>query len=207
MSASPRFWNFIAKRYSRQRIADETSYQKKLEHTRKHFNKEMDVLEFACGTGSTAIFHAPRVNHYHAIDISPKMLEIARIKASEANCKNLTFELSSIEDFSRPNESFDAILGMSILHLLENKEAVISRVYQLLKPGGVFVSSTTCLNGIPGIAKSVLRLGSFIGLLPLLNFFTGKELENALTNAGFTIDYSWQPGEDKAIFIIAKKSV
>ena len=34
---------------------------------------------------------------------------------------------------------------MSVLHLLEEKEGAITKVYLLLKPSGVFATSTVCL--------------------------------------------------------------
>jgi cyclopropane fatty-acyl-phospholipid synthase-like methyltransferase len=37
---------------------------------------DMEVLEFGCGTGSTAIVHAPHVKELRAIDISEKMIGI-----------------------------------------------------------------------------------------------------------------------------------
>jgi hypothetical protein len=30
-------------------------------------------------------------------------------------------------------------------------------------------------------------------------------LEDSLKNAGFVIETSWQPGDDKAVFIVARK--
>ncbi len=36
----------------------------------------------------------------------------------------------------------DMVLGLSILHLLENKAEVMAKVHRMLKPGGVFVAST-----------------------------------------------------------------
>ena len=59
MGTSSKFWDRIADRYSRRPVADEAAYQKKLEVTRQYFRPEMQVLEFGCGTGSTAIAHAP----------------------------------------------------------------------------------------------------------------------------------------------------
>jgi ubiquinone/menaquinone biosynthesis C-methylase UbiE len=41
----------------------------------------MEVLEFGCGTESTAIAHAPYVKHIQALDISSKMIDIAQGKA------------------------------------------------------------------------------------------------------------------------------
>jgi len=96
-------------------------------------------------------------------------------------------------------------MGHSILHLLDDKEAVIAEVYQMLKPGGVFVSSTACLVGMMQVLRVILPIGRFFGLLPLIKFFTAAELERNLTDAGFQIDHCWQPGKYKAVFIVAKK--
>jgi len=63
MNQSVKFWDKIAERYSRQPVADEAAYQKKLQVTREYLKPDMEVLEFGCGTGSTAIAHAPYVKH------------------------------------------------------------------------------------------------------------------------------------------------
>ncbi len=139
------FWDKIAKRYSKQPIADEAAYRKKLRVTREYFQPDMEVLEFGCGTGSTAIAHSPYVKHIQAIDISSKMIEIAQRKADAENVENVTFRRSAIDQFSVPDRTLDAVLGLSILHLLENREEVIARVYKMLKPGGIFVTNTACL--------------------------------------------------------------
>ena len=90
-------------------------------------------------------------------------------------------------------------------HLLENKEAVIARVHDMLKPGGVFVTSTACLGDSMNWFKYIAPIGKFFGLIPLVKFFTAEELQDSLTRAGFEIDYNWQPGKGKATFIVAKK--
>ena len=94
MDRPAKFWDKIAEGYAKQPVADEAAYQKKVQVTREYFQPEMEVLEFGCGTGSTAIAHAPYVKHILAIDISAKMLEIARVKAAAANVGNITFERS-----------------------------------------------------------------------------------------------------------------
>lgn len=206
MGSSPRFWDRIAKRYSKTPVADEASYQKKLQITRSYLRPDMEVLEFGCGTGSTAINHSPYVGNIHAIDISSKMIEIARGKAEEGNVSNVTFEQSTIEDVSVPDQSLDAVLGLSILHLLENKEGAIEKVHRMLKPGGVFVTSTTCLGDSLKFFKLIAPVGKLFGLMPLLKVFTTRELVASLTDAGFEIDHQWQPGKGKAVFIVAKKA-
>ena len=205
MDQSAKFWDRMAQRYSKQPVADETTYQKKLEITRNYLRPDMEVLEFGCGTGSTAIAHAPHVKHIQAIDISSKMLEIAQGKADASEIKNVTFECSSIDRISVPEQSMDAVLGLSILHLLDDRDEAIARVYEMLKPGGVFVSSTACLGDTMKFFKIIAPIGKFLGLMPLLRIFSARELEDSLTHAGFEIDYNWKPGKNKGVFIVAKK--
>ncbi len=172
MNQPSRFWDRIAERYSKRPIADEEAYQKKLQVTREYLRPDMEVLEFGCGTGSTAFSHAPYVNHIQAIDISSKMIEIAQRKTDAKNVENVAFERSAIDEFSVPDQAFDAVLGLSILHLLENKEDVISKVHEMLKPGGVFVTSTACLGDTMKFFKVVAPIGEFLGLMPLVKVFT-----------------------------------
>ena len=206
MTQTSKFWDKIAERYSKRPIADEAAYQKKLQVTREYFQPDMEVLEFGCGTGSTAIAHAPYVKHIQAIDISSKMIEISRGKADAGNVKNVTFRQAAIDELSMPDQTFDAILGLSILHLVENKEDVISKVHNMLKPGGIFVSSTACLGDTMMFFKVIAPIGKFFGLMPLVKVFTTKELEDSLTDTGFEIDHQWKPGKGKAVFIVAKKA-
>ena len=205
MDRSAKFWDKIAERYSKQPIADEAAYQKKLQVTREYFRPDMEVLEFGCGTGSTAIVHAAYVKHIQAIDISSKMIEIARGKAEAEKIANITFQPSTIEEFSVPDGSLDVVLGLSILHLLNNKEEAIAKVYKMLKPGGIFVTSTTCLGDFMKWFELIVPIGNFLSLLPSIKVFTTQELVDSLTNAGFEIDYQWQPDKTKAVFIVAKK--
>ena len=206
MDHSARFWDRIAKRYSKQPIAEEASYQKKLEITREYFRSDMEVLEFGCGTGSTALLHAPYVKHILATDISSKMIEIAQGKADAQNVKNITFECAAIDTFSLPDQTMDAVLGLNILHLVENRDEIIAKIHKMLKPGGVFVTSTACIADMMKILRLVVPVGGFLRLIPLVKVFTTKDLEASLTHAGFVIDYQWQPGKNKAVFIVAKKA-
>ncbi len=206
MKPSSRFWDRIAERYSKKPVADEASYQKKLEVTRTYFRPEMEVLEFGCGTGSTAITHSPHVNHIRAIDISSKMLEIAREKAARKGIENVTFEQTTIEEVRVPDHSLDVVLGLSILHLLDNKEEAIAKVHRILKPGGLFVTSTVCIGDTMKFFKIIAPVGRLLGLMPLVKVFTTDELVASLTAAGFEIDHRWQPGKGKALFVVAKKA-
>lgn len=199
-----RFWDKLADRYSRQPIADEVAYRAKLQTTRSYLRPDMQLLEFGCGTGGTAIAHAPYVQRVTAIDFSEAMLAIARDKAAAAGVGNVRFERADIADFTGPDASYDVILGLSILHLLADKDAVIAKVARLLKPGGLFISSTACIGDTMGLFKVVAPLGKALGLLPRLDIMTTSGLVASLEGAGFAIEHQWQPGPGKAVFIVAR---
>ena len=207
MNQPSKFWDKIAERYSKQPIADEEAYEKKLQAARADTcGRIWSYWKFGCGTGSTAIIHAPYVKRIQAIDISSKMIEIAQRKADASKVENINFEQSAIDEFSVPDQSLDAVLGLSILHLLENKEEVISKVHKMLKSGGTFFTSTACLGDTMKFFKVIAPIGKFFGLMPLVKVFTKKELVDSLTDAGFEIDYQWQPGKGKSVFMVAKKA-
>lgn len=202
---SARFWNRMAKGYAKRPVADQASYERKLEATRQLLRPDMNCLEYGCGTGSTALVHAPHVGHIRAIDISSKMIEIARGKADAAGIGNVSFEVDTIETLTAPDQSYDMVLALSILHLLEDKEAAIAKSYQLLKPGGYFVTSTVCLGETMAFFKYIGPIGRFFGLLPLISVFTPDHLVDCLTDAGFEMIERWQPAKGKALFAIARK--
>ena len=198
------FWDFIAKKYAKDPIADQTSYQKKLELTRQYMRPDMGIAEIGCGTGTTSIAHAPFVKHIDASDISANMLKIAKQKADEQNIDNITFTKSKVEDIRADANTYDMVMAHSVLHLLNDKEQVIAGINSMLKPGGVFVSSTICLANNRTL-KFFLPIGNFLGLLPLVRMFSTEELIQSLTEAGFEVVEQWQPKKDSAVFIIARK--
>ena len=205
MKEQAKFWDWMAKRYSRQPIADEAAYQEKLSRTRHHFGPECQVLEIGCGTGSTAVAHAPYVGHIHATDISAKMLSIAREKASAEGLANISFEQASLCDLEGKAASWDVILGLSVLHLLPDMDRDIARAHTLLKPGGVFVTSSPCIADMSTAFRFVAPLFKWLPFLPSVIVFSRVDLEASLEKAGFTIESSWRPDNNKALFIVARK--
>ena len=205
MPRSKKFWDRIAKRYAKKPIGNEAAYQRKLAKTREYLRPDMELLEIGCGTGSTAIAHAPYVGHIRATDISDKMSEIATGKAAAAYVQNVTFEALAVEDLDAASESFDAVLAISLLHLLEDKEAVIARIHDMLRPGGIFVSNTVCLGDSMKWFRFIGPVGRWLGVFPLVRIFTRNELEENLASVGFAIEHEWQP-DKTVVFIIARKA-
>jgi ubiquinone/menaquinone biosynthesis C-methylase UbiE len=201
---SLRFWDKIARNYARRPVADEAAYQTKLAMTREYLRPDMDLLEIGCGTGSTAILHAPFVRSIRAVDISPAMLEIARSKADSAGISNIAFEQASFERLEVRDASCDMVLALSLLHLLEDWRGAIARARRWLKPGGLLVSSTSCMADMMPTMKYVLPLLRLAGMAPRLTFFTLAELKQAHRDSGFTIIEEFTPGPRKATFLIAR---
>lgn len=199
------FWNMMAKTYAKSPVGNEEAYQEKLRLTREYMDADSEVLEFACGTGTTALTHAPRVKHIQAIDFSSKMIAICQAKAEAAGIKNVSFQTAGIDDWQVPDGTYDIVMGHSILHLLPNWRAVIPRIHAMLKPGGIFVSGTACMAGMGGVLRFLLPIGGAIRVLPPVQFFTVDELTGTMTGAGFEIEKQWQPEGSDAVFIIARK--
>jgi ubiquinone/menaquinone biosynthesis C-methylase UbiE len=205
MDRETAFWNKLADKYSRRPVADEAAYQKKLDVTRGYLQPDMDVLEIGCGTGSTALAHAPYVKHIRATDLSTRMIEIAKDKAKAAGIDNVTFESLSVDELEVQDASIDVVMAHNVLHLLEDKERVIADVNRMLKPGGVFVSSTACIGDMMLPLRLIIPVGRFLRLFPLVKIFSVAELQDSLRSAGFAIDYERQPKKSAAAFIICRK--
>lgn len=205
MSNDKAFWDRIARKYAAEPIADEATYQHKLEKTRECFTPDSRVLEFGCGTGSTALLHAPFVKEIIATDLSDGMIEIALERAAEAGVDNVRFQAVDVADLAEPNESFDVVLGLNVLHLLPNRREVMTQSYDLLKPGGAFITSTACLGDgmwFLALIKPIMRL--FRGW-PDFQIFREARLIDEMRQAGFDITYSHRPVKAPTVFVIARK--
>ena len=205
MAEQHAFWDRLADKYAAQPIADEEAYRIKLARTQAHFTPDMDIFEFGCGTGGTAITHAPHVRSVRAIDFSARMLDKARDRAARAGISNVSFEQGDITSMAIPTASYDMVLGLSILHLLKDRDAVIAKVFDILKPGGRFVSSTACIGDSMRWFGVIAPLGQALGLLPVLNVMSRDQLHQAMTRAGFVIEHDWRPNPSAAVFLIARK--
>jgi len=167
----------------------------------------MRILEFGCGTGTTAVHHAPYVLHIDAIDISENMLEIGRERAKKSNIDNITYTRGTLTEFNADAASLDAVLGLYVIHLLPDRQAVLTEVARILKPGGIFVSSTACLgHSYLRFIKLIVPLGKFLGLIPDVFVLTESELACEVENAGFAIESKWHHGmKGIDVFMVARK--
>lgn len=205
MANAAKFWDRMAARYSRQPIADEEAYQHKLALTREHLGAHMHVLEVGCGTGSTAILHAPHVAQLLATDISANMLAIAEQKARAEGLENIRFVQCAVEDVPVADDSQDIVLALSVLHLLPNWPAAIRDLYAKLKPGGLLISSTACIGDMSWPMRLLPPVMKLLPGLPSVQAFSAGVLTEAMRDCGFELVDRWQPGPDKALFLVAMK--
>lgn len=206
MDSSIQFWNRTAERYAKRPVADEAAYRSKLSITQKYLRPEMDVLEIGCGTGSTALVHAPKVRTYLATDASYRMIEIARGKLDHTNVRNLEFRVASLDDLGDLHQPFDAVLCLNLLHLLKDPKSAIEQVLGLVKPGGVFISNTACLKDTKSWLRPVAVVARLFRLAPFVAFLSRQEVKNHLQEAGFDILHSWVPeNASDILFVIAAR--
>ena len=95
------------------------------------------VLDLGCGYGWHAIEAIGRgASSVIGIDLSEKMLEVAR---KQTKSSKVTYLCQSIESVDYPAETFDIVLSSLALHYVSDYENLVQRIHQMLKPNGVFV--------------------------------------------------------------------
>ena len=206
MSNEARFWDKRAEKYAQRPVSDQAAYEKKLEITRRYLRPDSEVLEIGCGTGSTALAHAPYVRHILATDISPAMIDIARRKAEDEQVDNVNFEARAVDNDGLGDSRYDAILALNLLHLLVDPKATIAAAWRGLKPGGVFVTSTACIGDMSWYFRWLAPIGPILRLFPPISVFTREQLKQGHIDAGFRIEHEWLPKKNAAAFLVALKT-
>ncbi len=97
-----------------------------------HLTSDMRVLEIGCGTGLFTREFAAVGCDVDAIDVSPDLLAHTESKHIPGS---VTFRIDDAEALSYEDETFDAVVGSSILHHLDVPTA-LAQMYRVLKPGG-----------------------------------------------------------------------
>lgn len=203
---SAEFWDRVAPGYSQRPISDTESYARKLSATQALMRPDMRVLEFGCGTGSTALEHAPHVSHIEATDVSAAMIAIGREKAEQAVIANISFSQSSVEEFDAQG-SYDMVLALNLLHLLPDRTAALAKIHRLLKPGGLFISSTVCLADSMWYLRPVIPVLQWLGKAPYVSFVGTNDVLGEVTAAGFEEQEHWtHGGRANSLFLIASKA-
>jgi ubiquinone/menaquinone biosynthesis C-methylase UbiE len=144
MNKSEKLWDMMSKMYDDGTKKFAPLHIKVVENTKKYLKPNDIVLECGCGTGTMTMDIASKVKEVQAIDISSKMLDIAKRKALGYKIKNVDFVHSTIFDERFATGSFDVILAFNVLHYLRDIQKSMGRINELLKPEGLFISVTPC---------------------------------------------------------------
>ena len=108
------------------------------------------ILDLGCGCGGHCMeFVRMGAERVVGVDISQKMLEIAR---KENAHERISYVNMAMEDISDIDERFDLAVSSLALHYVEDFEGVVKNIHSLLNEGGVFVFSqenpiVTCHSG------------------------------------------------------------
>ncbi|MCR4940255.1 MAG: class I SAM-dependent methyltransferase [Treponemataceae bacterium] len=107
------------------------------------------VLDLGCGYGENCLLFAQKgASKVIGLDISSKMLEIAREENSHPRVEYLNMPM---EDIPALKEEFDLVVSSLAFHYVENFDELVKNIHKLLKAGGSLVFSqenplTTCFS-------------------------------------------------------------
>jgi 2-polyprenyl-3-methyl-5-hydroxy-6-metoxy-1,4-benzoquinol methylase len=205
MNKAENYWDKQADEFE---IQLNDHYRNVLGKLQKYLSPSDLVLDYGCATGLVSHELAGRVREIHGLDISSKMIAVAKRIAAERNIDNAKFAHGTVFDDRYPDETFDVILTFNVLHLLEDAPGVVKRFNQLLKPGGVFVSMTHSLpetTSFMGVLQVFIRK---LGLVPNVNMPKISELQNLISNGNFHIVEAENLSKSPpfAYYVVAKKN-
>ncbi|MFC2035395.1 class I SAM-dependent methyltransferase [Chloroflexota bacterium] len=206
-SKSEKFWDRQVKVFTDQEQRTQLNENKDFRTTLKYLNIDDTVLDYGCATGIISNAIADKVKGIHAIDISSKMIEIAKRKAGERHIDNIHYAHATIFDEIYQKESFNVILAFRILHMLEDIQEIMHRIHELLKTGGIFISVSACMGDKRSLLSILVFLASKMRIVPQhINYFKLLELQGIITSAGFHIvEYEQMDDNIPHYCIVARK--
>ncbi|HEX2897865.1 MAG TPA: class I SAM-dependent methyltransferase [candidate division Zixibacteria bacterium] len=102
------------------------------------------VLDLGTGTGAVAFECAAKLGsnvQVTAVDISPKMLDVARERAKKHSLANMSFVEGSAEQIPALDQSHDIILSSLCMMFVIDRAKAAREIARVLRPAGKFVAS------------------------------------------------------------------
>jgi len=208
MAPNAAFWDNLAEKYSKQPVANPEAFERKIELTKARMTPQSVVLDIGCGTGSLVLRLAPNGRHVHGLDVSSEMIRIARGKAQSQGIENVSFHVGPFDETFATFEpgSLEGICAYSLLHLVDDRSAVLSKILGLLRPGGFFVSSTVCLRESWVPYAPIIRVMRALGKAPMVKSVDKRTLAAEITGAGFVDLVAPEVGAKSSVaFFLANK--
>ena len=146
-------------------------------------NAEKTVLELGCGTGIFTQWFAQTGARISAIDLSPDLLE--RAKARNLGSR-VTFQVGNAEALEFEDESFDCVVGSSVLHHLDLTSA-LGEIHRLLRPGGIMAfAEPNMMNPQVLLQKNIPPIKRWLGDSPDETAFFRWKMARDLRRIGLT---------------------
>jgi SAM-dependent methyltransferase len=128
-----------------------------------------DVLEVGCGWGELAARVTAELGaSVVALDLSPRMVELARARGADAR-------VGDVQELPFPDASFDVAVANWMLYHVPDLERALSELARVLRPGGRLVAAT---NGLDHLAELWALVGRARRLEPAR--FLAETAEEAL---------------------------
>jgi len=116
------------------------------------------VLDVACGGGIVVCAFAPHVSHATGIDMTPAMLDRARLLAAEKDIANVTWDEGDVARLPYRDGAFTIVVTRFAVHHFPDPESVFREMVRVCAPGGRIVVVDTYASPDPGKAAEFNRL-------------------------------------------------
>ena len=116
------------------------------------------VLDVACGGGIVVCGFAPHVRHATGIDMTPAMLERARLLAAEKRLTNVSWREGDVTALPYPDGAFTIVVTRFAVHHFPDPPAVFREMVRVCAPGGRIVVVDTFGSADPAKAATFNRL-------------------------------------------------
>ena len=155
-----KFWQRFAKLYSPfMEKGNSELYDNISKAVKPKLNKDMNVLELACGSGQLSFRLAKYARQWEATDFSENMIAEAKKKPRP---KGLYFSVQDATKLPYADESFDAVMIANALHIMPEPDKAMSEIRRVLKKDGILFAPTF-IHG-DGAGYSIhIRLMNLIG--------------------------------------------
>lgn len=94
------------------------------------------ALDIGCGTGQFSRLLATRTEQVTGVDLSPRMIEVARDRAQ--GHPNITFQVADVTTWLFPDEAFDCVASIATLHHLPLAK-MLQKMKRTLTVGGTLL--------------------------------------------------------------------
>jgi len=126
------------------------------------------VVDLGSGGGMDVFLASPLVGpegKVIGVDMTPEMIERARVNAKNGGYQNVEFRLATIDYLPIADASVDCVISNCVINLAPDKPAVFREIARVLKPGGRLAVSDIALKGElpPAVAQSMAAYVGCIG--------------------------------------------